>query len=152
MRSRDLLPALVAGISLVALAPRTAAASEAHGASQHPRHRVILELTAADPTSWEGVLNNLENARKALGPEQTVMELVVHGPGIGMLTRANQAGQERMAVLAAQGVVFAACRNTMKRKNLSESDLHPFATVVPAGVAEVVLKQEEGWSYLKAGH
>jgi hypothetical protein len=39
----------------------------------------------------------------------------------------------------------------MKRKNLQKSDLVPFATTVDSGVAEVVRRQEAGWSYLRPG-
>jgi intracellular sulfur oxidation DsrE/DsrF family protein len=57
-----------------------------------------------------------------------------------------------MRKLADAGVVFAACENTMKRKNLTKADLFDFATTVDAGVAEVVRRQEAGWSYVKSGH
>lgn len=124
----------------------------AEPASQTIRHRVVLELTTDATASWEGVLNNLENARQALGPDRTTLELVVHGPAIGFVLPAHQRGAKRMQALADQGVIFAACRNSMNRKKLTDSDLLPFVKVVPAGVAEVVLKQEDGWSYLKSGH
>ncbi|MEB3205094.1 MAG: DsrE family protein [Candidatus Sericytochromatia bacterium] len=148
--ARYVMIALVA--ALAAAWPGTRPTLAAEGVPAPPRHRVVLELTSDATASWEAVLNNIENARKALGPDQTTVELVVHGPGIGLVTRANPMGQARMEGLAAQGVVFAACRNTMNRKKLTDADLQPFVTVVPAGVAEVVMKQEAGWSYLKAGH
>jgi len=40
----------------------------------------------------------------------------------------------------------------MKKNNLDVSQLVTVATVVPNGVMEVVSKQEDGWSYIKAGH
>jgi intracellular sulfur oxidation DsrE/DsrF family protein len=39
----------------------------------------------------------------------------------------------------------------MRRKNVSRGELLPFATTVDSGVAEVVRKQEQGWSYVKSG-
>jgi intracellular sulfur oxidation DsrE/DsrF family protein len=69
-----------------------------------------------------------------------------------MLMKTNTASAAHIAELANAGVSFAACENTMRRGlNVSRSDLLPVAVTVPSGVAEVVLKQEAGWSYLKAG-
>jgi intracellular sulfur oxidation DsrE/DsrF family protein len=56
-----------------------------------------------------------------------------------------------MKQLADGGVIFAACRNTMKRKNVAPDQLLPLAGTVDSGVAEVVRKQEAGWSYIKSG-
>ena len=56
-----------------------------------------------------------------------------------------------MEVLAQAGVVFAACENTMRRQNVGKADLLPFVTTVDSGVAEIVRKQEAGWSYLRVG-
>jgi intracellular sulfur oxidation DsrE/DsrF family protein len=39
----------------------------------------------------------------------------------------------------------------MKKKNVRKDDLLPLATTVDSGVAEVVRKQEAGWSYVKSG-
>ena len=40
----------------------------------------------------------------------------------------------------------------MRKNNLSSDQLVTVATVVPNGVMETVAKQEDGWSYIKAGH
>ena len=67
------------------------------------------------------------------------------------MLKSNAALAARMEALTKQGVIFAACNNTMKRKKIAKSDLLPFVTVVPAGVAEVIEKQEAGWAYIKRG-
>ncbi|PTY04280.1 hypothetical protein DB347_20515 [Opitutaceae bacterium EW11] len=113
-------------------------------------YRVVVELTSADPAVWSGVLNNIENLRRALGPE-TQVEVVAHGAGLGFLQATNTGQADRMKQLAHDGVVFAACRNTMKRQNVSAEQLQPFATTVDSGVAEVVRRQTEGWAYLRTG-
>ena len=43
------------------------------------------------------------------------------------------------------------CANTLKARNLTKEALIPEAVAVPSGIGEVIMKQEEGWSYLKAG-
>ncbi len=96
-------------------------------------------------------MNNVENLQKAFGGEQTTIEVVAHGKGLGLLLVTNTALQERLWHLAETGVVFAACENTMQRLHVTKADLVSFATTVDSGVAEVVRKQEAGWSYVKGG-
>jgi intracellular sulfur oxidation DsrE/DsrF family protein len=43
------------------------------------------------------------------------------------------------------------CENTLKNRNISKDLLIPNVEFVPAGIAEIVEKQEEGWSYIKGG-
>jgi len=45
----------------------------------------------------------------------------------------------------------AACENMMRRQNVVKADLLPCVTTVDSGVAEIVRKQEAGWSYLRIG-
>ena len=119
--------------------------------STSSKHRVLFELTSDDPKVWEGVLNNVENVRKALGAGATEVEVVAHGKGLGLLIASTTPLADRVAKLAQEGVVFAACQNTMKKLGIDKSQLLPAAITVDSGVAEVVRKQEAGWTYLKGG-
>ena len=113
-------------------------------------YRAVFELTSDNPKQWTALLNNVENLRKAL--PGTAVEVVAHGPGLQLLMREHNAEvAARMEDLAKQGVVFAACQNTMKRMNVSPDQLSPFAQTVDSGVAEVVRKQQAGWAYLRSG-
>ena len=40
----------------------------------------------------------------------------------------------------------------MNKYGITKEMLIPSAGSVPSGVAELVIKQEEGWSYLKTGY
>jgi uncharacterized protein len=114
------------------------------------QHRVVFELTSDDPKSWEAMMNNVENLRKAL--DHTTVEVVTHGKGLSLLVR-DRAGEvtKRIEQAANEGVVFAACQNTMKRQKLTPKELLSIAKPVDSGVAEVVRKQEAGWSYVRSG-
>ena len=120
-------------------------------AESNKTHKVLFEFTSPGKEPSTAVLNNIENVRKSLGAGTQVI-LVAHGPGIALLQKSDNENMERMRKLAEAGVVFAACENTMKRKNLTKADLLDFSTTVDAGVAEVVRRQEAGWSYVKSGH
>ena len=113
-------------------------------------HRVVFEVTMEGTEQWTAVLNNVENLRKSLG-DGIEIEVVAHSKGLGMLVAQDNPLTERMKKISATGVVFAACENTMKKKNVTKDQLVPFATTTDSGVAEVVRKQEAGWSYIKSG-
>jgi uncharacterized protein len=114
-------------------------------------HKVVFELTSDDPKIWETLINNVENVKKELGPK-TQIEVVTHGNGLGLLLKTNTALKERISKQTSEGVKYLACENTMKRKNVSRSDLFEFVGTVPAGLAEIIRKQKEGWAYVKIGH
>lgn len=117
---------------------------------QNQKHRVVFEVTTDDKEQWTALLNNVENLQKAFGPGKVEAEVVAHGKALGLLTK-ESAVKERLEKIAATGVVFAACENTMKRKNVTREQLLPAATTTDSGVAEVVRKQAEGWAYIKSG-
>lgn len=114
-------------------------------------HKIVFELTSEDKKTWETLLNNLENVRKELGPK-TEMEVVAHGNGIGFLLKKADFQKARMQKLTKEGIKFLGCENTMKRKKITRDELYDFAGTVPAGLAEIIRKQKEGWSYIKIGH
>lgn len=115
------------------------------------RHRVVIELTSEGPKQYEAVLNNVQNVISALGKGTEVL-VVTHGPAIDFVQKSNQEFAERMEKLSKEGAAFVACENTMKRKKISKDQLLPFVKTVDSGVAEVVRRQEAGWSYVKGGH
>jgi intracellular sulfur oxidation DsrE/DsrF family protein len=45
---------------------------------------------------------------------------------------------------------FIACENTMKKQAVTKDMLVSGIETVPSGVAEIILKQELGWAYLKS--
>jgi len=115
------------------------------------KHRVCFEFVSQGGEQMESVLDNVENATTALGPHTETM-VIAHGPGLALLMNTNKAGAKRIGSLIGKGVVFAVCENTMKKKGVTKADLLEGVTTVDSGVAEVVRRQEAGWSYVKSGH
>lgn len=140
---KSLLAALI-GVALIL----TAAAGLAQ---TNKVHKVVFELTSDNEEHWEALLNNVENLQKAFGARNTEVEVVTHRKGLGLLLNTNARFKGRIEAIAATGVRFAACENTMRRQQVKKEDLLPVAITVDSGVAEVVRKQEAGWSYIKAG-
>ncbi|SRR5579875_172762 len=108
---------------------------------------VVVHLDEADPAKHEAVLRTIANLLAELG-EDTPVELVVHGPGL-TAALAGTPHEETARELLGRGVAVAACGNTMRQRNVPAARLIPGVRVVPAGVAQLVRRQREGWAYVR---
>ena len=115
-------------------------------------HHTVVEVSTGTPEQWNAALNSVENLRAAFGPETTEVEVVCDSKGLPLILAKGTPFAERIKKLADEGVVFAACRNTMQAMHVSKEDLLPECITVDAGVAEVVRKQEAHWTFLKPGN
>jgi intracellular sulfur oxidation DsrE/DsrF family protein len=112
-------------------------------------HKVVIQLNTADTAAWSGTIGNIKNLQK-IWPGAIQVEVVAHGKGLDLLVKAKTHLATEVEALSKEGVIFSACENSMKKHNVTKADLLLVAGTVPSGVAELVLKQEQGWSYLKA--
>ena len=112
-------------------------------------NRLVLQVSDADPAKWNLALNNASNVQTEFGgPAGVDVEVVVYGPGIGMLKAGSVAG-ERVASALKSGVRVVACQNTMQAQTLTQADMLPSIGYVPSGVGELVKKQQQGWAYVR---
>lgn len=114
-------------------------------------HKVVIEINSPDRETWDMALKNIANLQKSFGRNHLEVEAVALGKGLNLVLRNDTEFADRLKGLNLSGVVFAACQNTMHQRNLKKEDLLPFVMTVDSGVAEIVRKQEAGWSYLKSG-
>lgn len=114
------------------------------------QHKVVIQLNTADTTAWSSTIGNIKNIQK-LWPNQVMVELVVHGKALDMLVTSKTTLGKEITALSKTGVNFMACENSMRKHNIAKMDLVLEAFTVPSGVVEIIMKQEAGWSYLKAG-
>jgi intracellular sulfur oxidation DsrE/DsrF family protein len=115
------------------------------------KHRVVFELNAPAPSGWGQIFNNVNNILTVFGAEGVQVEVVFFGQGLSMLLKTNGEYADRLKAAADKGVVLAACQNSMRARGVKTEDLFSFAAQVDSGVAELVRKQEAGWSYIKGG-
>jgi uncharacterized protein len=112
-------------------------------------NRVVLQVSDADPAKWGLALNNAGNVQAEFGgAAQVAVEIVVFGPGIGMLKSGSPVGA-RIAAVLQSGMSVVACENTMRGQKLTPADMLPTIGYVPSGVAEIVRKQQQGWAYVR---
>ena len=114
------------------------------------KHKVVIQLNTADTTAWSSTIGNIKNLQK-LWPGNLVVEVVIHGKALGLLVAAKTHLANEVIELSKTNVQFLACENSMRKYHIDKSELLTIANTIPSGVAELILKQEAGWSYLKAG-
>lgn len=112
------------------------------------KQRVVFQVSDNDRGKWNLVLNNAKNVQADLGAEATEVEVVVYGPGIGML-KSDSPVARRIASALKDGVKVVACENTLAAQKLTHADMLPDIGYVPAGVVELMQKQQQGYAYIR---
>ena len=140
---------LFVAIACAALAaPLSSAAAEDKVAQKPQKERVVIQVSDADPKKWYLALNNAKNVQTDIGADKSEVEIVVYGPGIGML-KADAEVANRIEDAVAGGVKVVACENTMHAQKLTRDDMQKNVSYVPAGVVELMRKQQQGYAYIR---
>jgi intracellular sulfur oxidation DsrE/DsrF family protein len=133
--SRNMLRTLFFALALIA------------SCSAFAEDKVVFQVTDGDEAKWNMVLNNVRNLQKAADPDAQI-EIVAYGPAVALLksgspiaTRINEAVNAKVKVVA--------CKNTMANMKLTEADMLADVGYVPAGVVEVMRKQQQGYVYIR---
>jgi len=113
------------------------------------QHRIAMQLVSGDTLVHKGLMRQLRNMLEAAPTMQ--LEVVCHGPGMDLLMSDRSMVADKVKHFSERGIVFLACENTIKEKQLDRSKVLPEAGFVQAGIIHIVERQEEGWSYIKAG-
>ena len=121
-------------------------AQAAESAAKH--HKVVFQVSDNDPAKWNLALNNIRNIQQDLGRENVDIELITYGPGLNML-KLDSVVAARVAETLGNGAGIFACENTMRGQKLSKTDLLPNVGFVKAGVTALMMRQSEGWAYIR---
>ena len=109
---------------------------------------VVIQVSEADPAKWEMALINARNVRKAYGDKPMNVEIVAYGPGLKMF-HADSAVSAGLEAARNSGVKLLACGNTMSMTHTSPEALNRAVEVVPAGIVEIMERQQDGYAYIR---
>lgn len=112
-------------------------------------HKIIMQVTNGDSTTQLAVVGQIKNTLEALPNAQ--IEVVCHSQGLPLILAEKSLVAADIKDLLQRNVAFVACENTMQKQKVQKEDLLPGITTVPSGMAEIILKQEAGWVYVKPG-
>lgn len=145
MKRRNMIQsaALTAGatVLIAANAQGTMTAGQKH-------HKIVIQVSDNDPAKWNLALNNAKNLQEDVGAANVDVEIVAYGPGISML-KLDAPVSTRVGDAVTSGVKVSACENTMRGQKLTKEDMNPAVGYVPSGAAEIMIRQDEGWAYLR---
>lgn len=117
----------------------------------YKKHLIVMQLTSADTVVHKGLMRQLNNLKNGWGDTVNI-EVVCHGPGIALLMNNKTKLGTHISQLQQRGIDFVACENTMLEKKINKEEILPNMTFVRMGIGEIIIKQEQGWQYIKAGN
>lgn len=113
--------------------------------------KIVYHISQTDTVS--AALRNLANHLDAAPGVKVVV--VAHNNGVNFLLRgardsSGELYEDAVKRIAARGVQFRVCSNTLARQSIEPSRVVPEATLVPSGIAEIGrLESQEGYAYMK---
>ena len=120
-------------------------------ASTQSNQKIVFDIVKADTADFRIMVTQIKNVLKE--DPNTAIEIVCYGPGLIMLVSdKTNVSKEMEELQKSSNVNFAACANSMRRLKVEKSQLVSFAKVVPVAILELSARQQEGWSYIKAGY
>lgn len=114
--------------------------------------KVVYHMSEGIPQASRAV-NNIRN-HLAADPKAKIV-VVAHGLGIdfllqGAVNQMDQSYAGAIGDLAARGVEFRVCNNTLVSRKISADKIAMEAKIVPSGVSEVAtLQAKQGYVYLR---
>ena len=119
--------------------------------AQNNQQKIVFDFVKSDTTDFRVMITQIKNVLKE--EPNTAIEIVCYGPGLIMLVSdKTNVSKEMEELQKSPNVSFAACANSMRRLKVEKSQLVSFAKVVPVAILELSARQQEGWSYIKAGY
>lgn len=116
------------------------------------KHKIVYQLNKADTDYIDHVLFSAGEMLRKYGDDIHIVVAAI-GPGLHLLGKKpgrpiKEVHKQRVSSLAAYGVTFQACGNTMKGLKWEEKDLIEEAVIVAIGIDGVMQLQEEGYTYI----
>ena len=116
------------------------------------RYRVVYQFNRSDGGYHQSVLFSIGELVRKYGDDIEIV-VVAMGPGLHILGHNPSRPvasdvKEKVQSLAAYGVAFKACGNTMASLGWTPADLLDFSEVVPIGAEALIDMQARGFAYL----
>lgn len=113
--------------------------------------RIVFDVTSKDTLTHQAVMRHV-NGMASSYPNSN-FEVVVYGAAVSMFQKEKSTvSKDIETACTKKNVSFVVCEQAMKRHNIDKSQLLPGIVMVPDGILEIVMKQGEGWGYIKEAH
>lgn len=111
-------------------------------------YKVIFHIKGLE--DWDSLISNVKNLQKDMVDVQVDIIVLANSGAVRYFDSTNDIEQDIFNIkkLSENDVKFKACNNSLTYSGITEDQLYPFVEVVPAGVGELVRKQNEGYAYI----
>ena len=137
-------------ITVILLSNFTLIAQNQAATESRVEHKIIFQFTSADTIAHKQLMKQFTNIL-SVAPG-TKIEVVCQAGGLELLMTNKSIVAEKIKSFSEKGVRFVACEFAMKERKIEHKQMLPGVEFVPAGIIEVVTKQEQGWSYIRSGN
>jgi uncharacterized protein len=119
--------------------------------AQDKSYRVVFDLTSRDTLDQKAVMRWVGEI-SASNPEAQ-LEVVMYGKGFELVMPEKSAFMTEVKnAMKNPNVSFRVCQVALKNNNVERSRILADVHTVPDGIYEILMKQREGWGYIKVGH
>jgi intracellular sulfur oxidation DsrE/DsrF family protein len=119
--------------------------------AQDKSYRVVFDLTSRDTLDQKAVMRWVGEI-SASNPEAQ-LEVVMYGKGFELVMPEKSAFVAQVNnAMKNTNVSFKVCQAALKNNNVDRSRIMADVRTVPDGIYEILMKQREGWGYIKVGH
>jgi len=119
-----------------------------HSFSQSKPYNIVFDLTTSDTATHQRVIRWI-NGILTSHPDAKI-EVVFYGKALDMIVKDKSTVAGDVIKLGTdKKVTFAACEHAMQVFNISKNQLLNGVTTVPDALYELVIKQAEGYGYIK---
>ena len=109
---------------------------------------IVMQLTRyGDNYVHRRAFLQIDKVLNDIGEKKLKIEVIAYENGIQALLANNKETSQLLTKLANRGVVFKACRISMRAWNLKEDEFPLEVEFVPAGAPEVIRLQMQGYKY-----
>jgi intracellular sulfur oxidation DsrE/DsrF family protein len=109
---------------------------------------IIMQVSDADPTHYQAVLDISNNLTKSYGQEMIDIEVIAFGAGVPMVFAEDSRFAQRIASLQEHGVRFYVCGNTLdtlERKHDKRPEILPGVETAQTGVKFLIDEIKRGY-------
>ena len=112
--------------------------------------KIVFDVTSSDAKVHQAAIRHVKFMSQAYADAQ--FEVVMYSGSIDMVLKDKSSVAEDLEALAKNdNITFVVCQGTMKRHKITDDQLIPGLVQVPDGILEIIMKQADGWGYIKEG-
>lgn len=112
-------------------------------------YKVVFHIDEIN--KWKLLLANVSNLLDAMENRNFHIEVLANAEAVKYYDTTQDLGADinTMEVLHNRGIEFIACNNALMANRIEKYSIIHFVNIVPAGVFELVERQNEGYAYIK---